>query len=258
MTNRSDAGRHDETAGRIRLASARGLSTERIRAMIHSGELPPGTKLSIDDLAQRFGVSRTPVRDALWDLSGEGLVTIMPRIGVMVRRISPREVNEVYAIKGALEPLMARWAAERGTPAQRRHFHESVAELQAAAEAEDVDRYVELVEDRRRQLLDMAGSEALRDTFSVTDGRVRLLRYRNLSQPGRLSESAEQHARIAEAVLRGDGQEAQHLMQYHMLDAEMRVRRLLEEHADEFADPDEPTGAPGPDPADEPDDRRAQ
>lgn len=235
----------DNEETEIRLTSAKDLTTERIRTLIHSGELVPGEKISIDDLTGRFGVSRTPVRDALWELSGEGLVTILPRVGVMVRRITAREVQEVYTIKGRLEPLLAQWAAEYGEPAKRQRFFDTVQQLVPLAETGNAETYVEALENRRRQLLDMAGSDVIRDALAVIDGRVRLLRYRNLSQPGRLIRSARQHVDVAQAVLDGDGQEAHHLMEYHMLDAEMRVRRLIEEHPEEFAEAEEErTNAP--------------
>lgn len=216
------------TDGEIRVVSAKELTTERIRALIHAGEWSPHDRLSIEELARRFGLSRTPVRDALWQLSSEGLVEIVPRVGIFVRSISAREVIEVYRAKGALEPLMAQWATERSSPEQREELYRSVELLRAAADAGDVERYVELVEQRRQLLLRMAASPVLDALFSVIDGRVRLLRYRNLSQPGRLVVSANQHELIAEAVLCGDAAGAFYAMRFHMQDAENRVRNLLD------------------------------
>lgn len=221
------------TVGQIKVASAKKLTVERIRALIHSGELRPGDRISIDDLARGFGLSRTPVRDALWQLSSEGLVEILPRSGVFVRNISSREVIEVYEAKGVLEPLMARWATQRGTQAQRAEFHASIEPLRVAAVDEDVTRYVELVEGRRLALMEMADSPVLESLFSVIDGRVRLLRHRNLSQPGRLMVSMNQHALIAEAVRDGDADGAFYAMRFHMKDAQQRVRSLVCDHADD-------------------------
>lgn len=211
----------------LRLRSAKDAVVEEIRALIHHGDLRLGERVSIEELATQFGVSRTPVRDALWQLSAEGLVTIEPRVGVFVREISDREVTDVYRIKGVLEPVMAAWSAKRGTPSQRREFLTSVDNLDAAASSGDVATYVRLLEGRREALLDMAGSQPLRDTLAVLDGRVRLLRFRNLSQPGRLLESSAQHRKVAQCVARGDSVEAEKAMRLHMNDAEDRVRRML-------------------------------
>lgn len=211
----------------LRVQSAKEAVTEAIRDQIHRHALPAGARLQIDKLAAQFGVSRTPVRDSLWQLDAEGLVTVMPRSGVIVREITDEEVLDVYRIKGALEPLMALWAAQRGSEEDRRHFLDSADELGAVAATGDVSRYVELLEGRRAELLAMAGSSPLQATLSVIDGRVRLLRFRNLSQPGRLSRSAIQHQRIAEAIRDGDGEAAYESMRFHMQDAEQSVRRLL-------------------------------
>src|ERR1700733_9219430 len=173
----------------IRVQSAKEAATEVIRGLIHSGEIGAGERISIEALASTLGVSRTPVREALWQLSVEGLVTIQPRVGVLVREIEDQEVLDIYRIKGVLEPLMAEWAAERGTPGQRQQIYDSVDELDAAAEADDVTRYVALLEERRGRLLAIANSSALQDSLGILEGRVRLLRFRNLSRPGQLDRS---------------------------------------------------------------------
>lgn len=218
---------HSATTNKIRIDSVSQIVRERIRSMIHSGELVPGQRLSSDELADRFGVSRTPVRDALRDLSTEGLITIVPRVGVFVRVISRTEAMEVYSVKGALEPLMARRAATRGSEGQKASFAEGVADLLRAADEHDVDRYVHVLEERRALLLDMAASDVFRELFAVIDGRVRFLRYRNLSQPGRLRVSAEQQQQIARAIQAGDSEQAFQAMTYHMRDALEWVRGLL-------------------------------
>lgn len=212
----------------LRVLSAKEAVTEEVRALIHSGELALGGRISIDELASRFGISRTPVRDALFQLSGEGLVSIEPRVGVFVRTITDQEIIDVYHIKGLLEPLMASWAAERGTVIERHQCYDSLSLLDEAVAHSDVARYVTLVEDRRKALLAMAGSSALHDTLTIIDGRVRLLRFRNLQQPGRLAQSAAQHRVIAEAIRDGDSDGAYETMRFHMHDAMVRVRRLLQ------------------------------
>jgi DNA-binding GntR family transcriptional regulator len=211
------------------LVSAKDWALARIRARIHSGEFQPGVKLSIDTLATELGVSRTPVRDAFGQLEREGLVTITSRVGVFVRRLTRSEAEDIYRIKEAVEPLMARWAAERPSAAQRAAYRDAVAELQAAAANGDVDEYVKHLERCRRDLLRLAGSSPLHDILDVIDGRVRLLRYRNLKQPGTLQISADQHGEVADAVARGDGDAAFAAMQEHMHDAGVRMSYVLDD-----------------------------
>ncbi|MFF4412900.1 GntR family transcriptional regulator [Streptosporangium sp. NPDC001559] len=226
------------TSLRLRVLSAKDVVIEEIRALIHNGTMTSGDRISTDELAERFGVSRTPVRDALQQLSVEGLVTITPRVGVFVREISPQEITDVYQIKTALEPMMAAWAAVRGTPEQRVAFRGTFDELERLAHSNDVQEYVRALEERREALLTMARSDGLRDSFAVLDGRVRLLRFRNLSQPGRLTESAAQHRPIAEAIEAGDPEAAYIAMRDHMLDATARVRLLVVS--------EQPNGEPAP------------
>lgn len=213
---------------RIETSSLSALTTERIRRMIHTGAIVPGQRILLEELSSQFGVSKTPLRDALNVLRGEGLIEIVPRVGVYVREISEEEIKEVYEAKGALEPLAARRAAQRGTASQREQFGASMQDLLHAAQADDVPRYVQLLELRRERLMEMAGSDVLRDLFAVIDGRVRLMRYRNLSQPGHLASSVQQHQRVADAVVAGDPDEAFAAMRDHMRDAYQRVLSLIE------------------------------
>jgi DNA-binding GntR family transcriptional regulator len=199
--------------------------------MLQTGDIEAGRRLGIADLAERFGVSRTPVRDALWELSSEGLVEIVPRVGVFARRIDAQEVRDVYNLKHAVEPLMAAWAAARGTLEERAQFRESVSQLRAAAEDGDVAGYVALLEERRQALIQMSCSEVLADLLSSIDGRVRLLRRKNLGQPGHLIRSVAQHEQIAEAIGRGDPEAAASAMAYHMADSLVRIAPLLEQEA---------------------------
>lgn len=219
------------------LRSATTAVKEEIRRLLYTGELVPGHRVPVDELAARFNVSRTPVREALAQLSAEGLVTIEPRVGVFVRIISDKEILEVYRIKRALEPLMASWAAERGSPEQRREFAAAIKHLEDAIQAGDIPRYVSLLEERREALLEMADSSALRDSLGILDGRVRLLRFRNLSQPGVLDKSLAGHKEVAKAILDGDPEAAYDAMLRHMLDAEAGIRQLLNNRPKAEAEP---------------------
>ncbi len=130
---------------------------------------------------------------------------------------------------------MARWAAERASVAERAAFNDSITELAEAANTGDTALYVRHLESWRRELLRLAGSSPLHDILDVIDGRVRLLRFRNLSQPGSLLISAEQHAAVNATVAAGDGDGAFAAMQDHMRDAARRMLRMLDEATGEPA-----------------------
>lgn len=209
------------------IPSVKDVITERIRRLIHINELVAGEHLSIETLASRFGVSRTPVRDALFQLSVEGLVTVKPRVGVFIREIGVAESLDVYHIRSVLEPVLASWAATRGSWEDRLAFYDSLDLLDDAAERDDVEEYVRLLELRRATLLDMADSPPLLMALEVIDGRTRLLRFRNLNQPGQLTRSAVQHRAVGTAVRDGDGATAYTAMREHVVDAERRARKIF-------------------------------
>jgi DNA-binding GntR family transcriptional regulator len=214
--------------------SATDLATEQIRERIIRDELPPGTKIKIEELASEFGISRTPVRDALTRLQSEGLVQIVSRVGVYVREISMGEVLEVYSVKEALEPVMARWATERSTDEQREEFFESSGALSELAESGDTAGYIDLVVQRRLHLLALSQSDVLASIFRLIDERVRYLRARNLSWPERRITSVKEHMAIAIAVRDGNTYRAEQLTREHVRSARASLIAHIEhDEADE-------------------------
>lgn len=211
-----------------RLYSATEMAADEIRSLIDSGDLRPGERISPDELASKLHISRTPIRDGLQRLKTEGLVDVVPRVGVFVRQISVGEARDVYAIKAALEPLAAGWAAARGSDIDRRDLSRGLTRLRNAAAREDIDGCAEHVDTIHTKLFDMTQSDALRDAYMVIRGRVKILRKLNLAQPGRLKTSSEQHAQIVEAVVARDAVLAEELMRKHMTEAGESVSRVLD------------------------------
>lgn len=207
--------------------SATDAAKTMVRQLIESGELRPGERLNADELGRRLGVSRTPVRDALHHLRTEGLVDIQPRRGVFVRNISSKEVDEVYALKAAVEPVAAEWAAERGSDQAKAGLAALLDGLIDAGRAADVRLAAGHVDRIHDLLFDMAGSSVLKDVYAVFHGRVKWLRHLNMAQPGRLEASVKQHTDIVERVIRGDGPGARAIMAEHMEDASLSVRNVV-------------------------------
>lgn len=209
------------------MVTATEVATEEIRELIAEGIFAPGQRINVDELAERFEMSRTPIREALQALRSEGLVEIQARIGVFVRQISRQEVEDVYGLKGALEPMAAAWAATRGSEADRQALLAMTDRLREAAATDDVRDCARCVEDIHTKLFEMAASEPLLEVYRVLRDRVKLLRYRNMAQPGRLQASVEQHARIVDAIVAGDADSAHRFMHQHMTDAIRSLRRAL-------------------------------
>src|SRR3712207_1750546 len=116
---------------------ATGLADEiafRLQAAILDGEFAPGTHLQQDDLCARFGVSRTPVREALRKLQAQHLVDLVPNKGATVRTPSRDELSEVYVLRAELEALAAELAATRITPAGLAALDQAQAAMESAVE----------------------------------------------------------------------------------------------------------------------------
>ena len=124
----------------ILLPTRAGAVAERVRELIRSGELPPGTHLRQDDIAARFGVSSTPVREAFLALEREGLVRRHPHRGVVVFMPSVEELSELYEIRAQLEPLATEIAAKKLSEDDLAALERIVTEMRTARPK----RFVEL------------------------------------------------------------------------------------------------------------------
>lgn len=117
----------------------RSLVLDELRRLVVTGELPPGTRLVEDRLAEQLGVSRNPVREALQVLVAEGFVTVTPRRGAFVAQITPEQAEELFDVRTALEQLAARTAARRATDADVSRLREVLDRAKRATEAGDLD-----------------------------------------------------------------------------------------------------------------------
>lgn len=181
---------------------------QALRDDIVEWRLPPGTVLGEVEQAERLGVSRTPLREALGRLSAEGLAAPHSGRGVVVTAISLDHATELFELRSALECQAASLAARRGKPEQFRNLQREFASAAALLRGDDPDRhrYYELV-----ARLDTDIDEAAANTYlsqALRNLRVHLVRIRRLAKdnPERLLVSATEHANIAGAIAEGDGQ----------------------------------------------------
>lgn len=217
------------------MLSAAEFAADAIRDMLYHGAVRPGDRLNPDELAARLQMSKTPVRDALQGLKLEGLVEVVPRVGVFVKRMTAQESTDVYRLKMAVEPLAASLAAERGDERARSELRRILRRLAGATARGNVAKAEEAVNDIHQQLFDMCGSEVVRETFRVINGRVRLLRFQNMAQKGRLANTLAQHEAVVDAVARGDAGAAERLMREHLDDAARALQEVIAAN-DEAAD----------------------
>jgi DNA-binding GntR family transcriptional regulator len=156
--------------------SLRELTVKKLREAILAGHLAPGERLVQQDLCDRTGVSRTCVREALQQLEAEGLVERSPTKGHLVASISPAEARQIYEIRAALEPAMARLFVERATAGQAAQLRGVADSIETAIRAGDMKRYVEGLAEFYAVLLSGAGNEIGRRFLSTLHARITYLR----------------------------------------------------------------------------------
>jgi DNA-binding GntR family transcriptional regulator len=184
---------------------------------IVTGRLPPGRKLDEKALAERFSVSRTPVRDALRQLATTGLVAIEPQRGATVTEISIEELTDMYDAMGELEALCAKRCAQHMTTLERRKLVVLHEKAKAAAAAQDDSAYAALNEHFHAAIYEGTHSRSLQTI--VKDFRRRLAPYRAglfFRVAGRLTGSIGEHEHILQAVCAVNPEAAAAAMRTHV------------------------------------------
>jgi DNA-binding GntR family transcriptional regulator len=194
----------------------RTLDVERaIAQWILTGELSAGQKLTEQEIAARLGVSRGPVREALRALAEEGLIQIEPNRGAFVRKVDFNEAIEIHDVYSALEELATRSAARSLSGAQVEELKALVAAMDAAAEAEDLERYYALNLSFHQRLVEASGNQRLLSIYSRLLNELHLFRRFGLMQRGQMRRSNHEHHRILEKVAAGDPEGAAEAMRRH-------------------------------------------
>ncbi|MBO0333818.1 GntR family transcriptional regulator [Sneathiella sp. CAU 1612] len=183
---------------------------------IVTGTLKPGTRLDETILAEKFGVSRTPIREALNRLSASGLVEIRPRRGAIVAAISVQDLMNMFEVMAELEALCARLAARRITPPEKAELRAAHDHCHALSGTEEFDEYYE-----RNLHLHTLLYKASHNIFlekQACELRRRLSPHRRLQVriPGRILASSNEHGALVEAVISGDAALAEKLTRDHV------------------------------------------
>jgi DNA-binding GntR family transcriptional regulator len=172
----------------------------QIEEMIVTLQLPPGTVLSELALANRLGIGRTPIREALQRLSRDGLVNILPRRGVLVSDIDIRAQMRLLEVRRELDRLLARSAATRATQKEQAQFSALAAGMrQAAAKVDDI-AFMRLDKKFNSLVLLVARNEFAARAMGLIHGLSRRFWYQHYKQTADLPLAARLHAEVAEAV----------------------------------------------------------
>ena len=191
----------------------------RLADEIVLGQLPPGTHLDEQDIANRCGVSRTPVREALKQLAATGLANYRPNRGSVVRSLTAADLDLMFEAIAELESSCARYAALRMTAPERDALRTSYAQCQQAAQDHDMELYDRCNREFHSLIFSGAHNPFLQETTGALRGRVMPFRRGQFINPNRLVQSLIEHSRVVNAILAGDAEAAGREMRGHLLSA---------------------------------------
>lgn len=209
-----------------------------LRRDILQGTSEPGQRLRENELSERYRVSRTPIREALNRLEHEGLVVGSPGRGLIVAEVDEHEILEGYVIRGALEGVAARLAAQRATDVDLAKLDLLLDAITKAAADDDEKALLRLSGEIHFHIWRVAGNRRLLKLMQdIEDGMGRFQRL-TLFTPGRMQHAIDEHHAMVEAIRAGDGDRAEQLAREHMNKAQhARVALSVQQHSD-------PAGAP--------------
>ena len=196
--------------------SLRGRIYTEIRDKIITGEYKAGDNLVELKLAEEFGVSRTPIREALLQLEQEGLVSYEPNRGVVVLGISNQDIQDIYVIRRLIEGVAAYWAASRATPEELESIAEVVDLIEFYTGKEDVEQVTALDTRLHSLILEASKSRPLKQALGSFMHYIQRARTKSLKVPGRPEESLKEHKAILAALLARDPEKAQEAMNQHV------------------------------------------
>lgn len=207
---------------------------KKLRRAIVTLELPPGKRLSENEVALRYGVSRQPAREAMIALAKIGLVRVLPQRGTVVVKISTRQMMQVRFTREALETAIVRRACERFDPLIRASLDTMIAAQRAAAEANDHDAFQE--HDERFHAAMAAGADADLAWRTVIDVKCHMDRvcHLTLSDRDTMLGLVAQHEAILAAIDAHDADAAEKAMRHHLTEIMRSLPRVLAERAELF------------------------
>ena len=211
-------------------ADARSLADQayyRIRELIVTLELPPGSLVSERELQERIGLGRTPVREALRALARERLVEVYPRRGMFVSSVDVRDLAGLSEVRQTLEPRAARLAAERATASDRQTIDLLLDELGHVHDEPDERALIDLDQRIHRHVYRCAHNPFLEETLNEYYVLTLRIWFLALDRVARLDDAVREHRELLRAIRAGDAAGAEEAMRRHVTGFENAIRRIL-------------------------------
>lgn len=202
---------------------------DRIRSQIVEGRLEPGARLNERVLCEQMGVSRTPMREAIKKLAGQGLITLEPNRGAVVHRLSTSEVAAAFEVIAMLEAMSGQLAAERASDDEVAHISALQAEMERAHRAEDLPAYYRVNAQIHSALNEAARNPVLEEVFRSVNLRLQSLRFRSNLDREKWDAAVVEHAEIVKALAARNGPLVGELLRNHLNHKRDIVLRLMEQ-----------------------------
>ncbi|QWD91739.1 GntR family transcriptional regulator [Polynucleobacter sp. MWH-Braz-FAM2G] len=189
---------------------------DRLREQIFSKQLSPGSWLDEQSLADQFGISRTPMREAIKVLASEGLVTIKMRRGAYVTEVVRKDLEQIFTVLSLLEGQAAKEAALKATEAELNLLDHLHHRLEKAAADRDLEQFFEINGKFHELIQEIAGNRWMNGVINDLRKVLKLHRRDSLTSTGRLQSSLVEHREILRALLKRDEKAAELTMREHL------------------------------------------
>jgi len=200
---------------------------ESIEELIAIGKLAPGQHLDETMLAEQFGVSRTPIREALIQLASMGIIVLRPRRGAIVAEIGPQQLIEMFEVMAEFEAMCGRLAARRMTPAEHATLMAAHQACKQARDAVDPDSYFYQNEAFHQHIYAGSHNTFLAEQANALHRRLRPYRRLQLRVRDRLGTSYDEHAAVVDAIIAGDSERTVELLREHIMIQGQRFADLV-------------------------------
>ncbi|KAB7610227.1 phosphonate utilization associated transcriptional regulator [Verminephrobacter eiseniae] len=219
-----------EKPSTLQLIQSHSLTTiiqEEVEKMILRGEISVGGRLNESEMAQRFGISRGPIREAFRGLEESGLVRQEKNRGAFVREISIAEADEIYDLREALEELIGRKLAQRISAEQLAELERQIGHMEKVAASKDATLYHPLNLQFHDTLVSFIGNGKLTAVYRKLTKELLLFRLRSLSVVGGMDVSIEEHREIYQAIAKRDAEKAGAVLRRHSELSRARMHRAM-------------------------------
>jgi DNA-binding GntR family transcriptional regulator len=197
---------------------------ERLRTSIFSHELAPGSWIDEQAIAKEYGISRTPMREAIKILAAEGLITMKMRRGAYVTEVSKSDLNQIFTVLALLEGQACRETALKASEGQLEALDSIHMKLERAAADRDLEQFFAINQSFHDKLQEISNNPWMKRVIDDLRKVLKLQRRDSLSKRGRLESSLVEHRKILSALLARDAELSEKLMKEHLLQGQLAAK----------------------------------